>query len=157
MWYILYQGLKPHRLRPFDPSACISNKPVLKSTIRFTVNKDQRMKTWAGQGRSQPHSPGWARFPLSIFFLKFWSIWLIFPPNVLIYFLILALRVGEYPGRPWLRYWSRAKKKTHLMMTLYHFLSFTEANCSFARMYAERPDDDNKATVIMVMLMIIPR
>ena len=30
------------------------------------------------QGRSQPHTPGWARVPLSSFFLKFLSIILIF-------------------------------------------------------------------------------
>ena len=35
------------------------------------------------QRRSQPHSSGWARVPLSLFFLK------------LIFFLILALRVGD--------------------------------------------------------------
>ena len=47
-----------------------------------------------GQGRNQPHSPGWARVHLPHFFLKFWSIFLIFPQNLLIFFLILALRVG---------------------------------------------------------------
>ena len=30
------------------------------------------------QGRSQPHSRGWARVPLSSFFLKFWSIFVLF-------------------------------------------------------------------------------
>ena len=35
------------------------------------------------QGRSQPHSPGWARVPgpLSSFFLKSRSFFLIFPPG----------------------------------------------------------------------------
>ena len=51
------------------------------------------------QGRSQPHSPGWARVPLSSFFLKFRSIFLIFPQTLLIFFLILALRVGKSPPR----------------------------------------------------------
>ena len=51
------------------------------------------------QGRSQPHSPGWARVPLSSFFLKFQSIFLIFPQTLLIFFLILALRVGKSPTR----------------------------------------------------------
>ena len=46
------------------------------------------------QGRSQPHSPGWARVPLSSFFLKSRSI---FPQTLLIFFLILPLRVGECP------------------------------------------------------------
>ena len=45
------------------------------------------------QGHSQPHSPGWARVPLSSFFLKFLSI-IIFPQ---IFVLILALRVGDSP------------------------------------------------------------
>ena len=51
------------------------------------------------QGCSQPHSPGWARVPLSSFFLKFWSILLILPQTFLIFFLILALRVGDSPTR----------------------------------------------------------
>ena len=51
------------------------------------------------QGRSQPHGPGWARNPLSSFFLKFWSIYLIFPQTLLIFFLILVLRVGGSPTR----------------------------------------------------------
>ena len=49
------------------------------------------------QGRSQPHSSGWARVPLSSFFLKSRSIFLIFPQTWLIFFLILALRMGESP------------------------------------------------------------
>ena len=48
------------------------------------------------QGRNQPHSPGWARVPLSSLFLKFWSIFLIFP-----YFLPhFGLPGGRLPGRP---------------------------------------------------------
>ena len=44
------------------------------------------------QGRSQPHSAGWARVPLFSFFLKLRSIFLTFPQTLLISFLILALR-----------------------------------------------------------------
>ena len=51
------------------------------------------------QGRKQPHSPGWARVPLSSFFPQIWSIYLIFPQTLLIFFLILVLRVGEPPTR----------------------------------------------------------
>ena len=59
------------------------------------------------QGRSQPHSPGWARVPLSSFFLKFWWIFLIFPQTT--YFLPHFGSLGgqvAHPGRPWLRHWS---------------------------------------------------
>ena len=52
-----------------------------------------------GQGRSQPHSPGWARVSLSSLFLKFRSIFLIFYQTLLIFFFILALRVGDSPTR----------------------------------------------------------
>ena len=58
------------------------------------------------QGRSQPRSPGWARVPLSSFFLKFWSIFLIFPQTLLIFpphFGSPGGRVAR-PGRPWLRH-----------------------------------------------------
>ena len=37
------------------------------------------------QGCSQPHSPGWARVPLSSFFLKFRSVFLIYPQSLLIF------------------------------------------------------------------------
>ena len=52
-----------------------------------------------GQDRSQPHSPGWAELHFPHVFLKFQSIFLIFPQTLLIFFLILALRVGESPTR----------------------------------------------------------
>ena len=41
--------------------------------------------------------PAWQEFYFPHFFLKFWSIFLIFPQTLLIFFLILALRVGESP------------------------------------------------------------
>ena len=52
------------------------------------------------QGRSQPHSSGWARVPLSTFFLKFWLIFLIFPQ-----ILVISSLFWAHPGRPWLRLW----------------------------------------------------
>ena len=61
------------------------------------------------QGRSQPHSPGWARVPLSSFYLKFRLIFLIFTQTLLIFFLILALQVA-HPGRPWLCHWGQTPK-----------------------------------------------
>ena len=47
------------------------------------------------EGRSQPHSPGWARVPLSSFFPQI----SINFSTLLIFFLILALRVGDSPTR----------------------------------------------------------
>ena len=43
--------------------------------------------------------PGGQEFHFPHFFLKFWSIFLTFPQTFLIFFLILALRVGESPTR----------------------------------------------------------
>ena len=51
------------------------------------------------QGRSQPHHPEWAKVELSSFFLKFLSIFSTCPQNFLIFFLTLALRVGNSPTR----------------------------------------------------------
>ena len=52
------------------------------------------------QGHSQPHSPGWGQeFHFPHFFLKFGSSFLTFPQTFLIFFLILALRVGMSPTR----------------------------------------------------------
>ena len=54
---------------------------------------------WTFQCRSKPHHPGWAKVSLSSRFLKFQSIFPTFPQNFLIFFLTLALRVGESPTR----------------------------------------------------------
>ena len=43
--------------------------------------------------------PGGQEFHFPHFFLKFWSLFLNFPQTFLIFFLILALRVGESPTR----------------------------------------------------------
>ena len=43
--------------------------------------------------------PGGQEFHFPNFFLKFWSIFLIFPQTLFIFFLILAFRVGESPTR----------------------------------------------------------
>ena len=43
--------------------------------------------------------PGGQEFHFPNFFLKFWSIFLIFPQTLLIFFLILAFRVGDSPTR----------------------------------------------------------
>ena len=51
------------------------------------------------QGRSQSHSPGWAKVQFPHFFLKFWSIVINFPQIFVILFLILAFRVGDLPTR----------------------------------------------------------
>ena len=58
------------------------------------------------QGPSQPHSPGWARVPLSSFYLKFQFIFLVFP-QTFTYFLPHFGPPGgrvPHPGRPWLRH-----------------------------------------------------
>ena len=53
-------------------------------------------KSW-GQGRSQPHSPGWARVPLSSFFSSNFDQ---FSPKLYIFSSpFYALRVGESPTR----------------------------------------------------------
>ena len=51
------------------------------------------------QNCSQPHHPGWAKVPLSSFFLKFLSIFPNFPQTLLIFFLTFALRAGKSPTR----------------------------------------------------------
>ena len=45
------------------------------------------------------------------FFLKFWSIFLIFPQTLLIFFLILALRVGKSPTREGPGYFTEPKQQ----------------------------------------------
>ena len=59
---------------------CIYRSSIYRAVASLTVP--------VGQGFHFPH-----------FFLKFWSIFLIFPQTLLIFFLILALRLGELPTR----------------------------------------------------------
>ena len=61
---------------------------------------------WSNQGHSQPHSPRWARVPLSSFFLKFLSIIVIFLifSNFHPHFGPLDEPLA-HPGRPWLCHW----------------------------------------------------
>ena len=60
------------------------------------------------QGRSQPHSPGWARVPLSSFFPQILINFSYFSSNFT-YFLPHFGPPGgwvAHPGRPWLRHWT---------------------------------------------------
>ena len=63
--------------------------PVLRRVIE-TVNR---------QGRSQPHNLEWERVPLSSLFPQILINFPLFPQMFLIFFLILAFRVGESPTR----------------------------------------------------------
>ena len=63
-------------------------------------------KVMSAQGRSQPHSPGWARVPLSSFFPQILIIFSYFSSNFsnfLPHFGSPGGRVA-HPGRPWLRH-----------------------------------------------------
>ena len=52
---------------------------------------------YRSQGHSQPHSPGWARVPLSSFFAQIYIIFSYFSSTFLIFIFNLALRVGKLP------------------------------------------------------------
>ena len=77
------------------------NEEENEEKLRNNERSYRKMRKDGGnhQGGSHPHSPGWARVPLSSFFLKFLSINFIFPQIFLIFVLILALRVGDSPTR----------------------------------------------------------
>ena len=59
------------------------------------------------QGRSQPHSPGWAIVPLSSFFSQILIIFFLFSSNFAYFLPHFGLPGGRvaHPGRPWLRHW----------------------------------------------------
>ena len=86
------------------PAKCC-NLPTKKTSKAASASYE------SSQGRSQPHSPGWARVPLSSFFLKFWSIFLIFRQTLLIFFPHFGSPGGRvaHPGRPWLRHWKQQR------------------------------------------------
>ena len=60
------------------------------------------------QCRSQPHSPGWARVPLSSFSPKFWTFFSYFSSNFSHFLPHFGSPGGRlaHPGRPWLRHWT---------------------------------------------------
>ena len=86
-----------------DPFLSLTENNIFFWVYQMEIPGWQILCKWLiaydAQGRSQPHSPGWARFPLSSLFLKFWSFFLIFPQTFLLFFLILSLRVGDSPTR----------------------------------------------------------
>ena len=87
---------------------CFEGLPCLRSKSKCFTNFVGVSEI---QGRSQPHSSGWARVPISSFFsqisINFSYFILIFSSN-LIYFLPHFGPPGgrlAHPGRPWLRHW----------------------------------------------------
>ena len=74
--------------------------------LNWKVLSDFQCKISLNQGRSQPHCPEWARFPLCSFFLKILINSTHFSSkcsNFLPHFGPLGGQVA-HPGRPWLRY-----------------------------------------------------
>ena len=70
------------------------------------------------QGCSQPHSPGWARVPLSSFFPQ---ISINFSSNCTYFLPHFGSPGGRlaHPGRPWLRHWFKTNLKKTLHSLLY--------------------------------------
>ena len=70
------------------------------------------------QGRSQPHSPGWARVPLSSFFPQISIIFSYFSSNFSQFLPQFGSPGGRlaHPGRPWLRHWISIK----VLITILH-------------------------------------
>ena len=66
-----------------------------------TVRPQKKPLFYKGRNRAVASltAPGGQEFHFPHFFLKFRSIFLIFPQTLLIFFLILALRVGKSPTR----------------------------------------------------------
>ena len=90
--------------------ALVTGKYVVESCIGWVVNLTIRRKTtyWCSHLCCASYNiravasitvPGGQEFHFPHFFLKFWLIFLTFPQNFLIFFLILALRVGNSPTR----------------------------------------------------------
>ena len=87
-----------------------TEKNVLKGAPKFIIFSSflSEFLLARTQGRSQPHSPGWARVPLSSFFPQ---ISIIFSSNFthcLPHFGPPGGRVA-HPGRPWLRHCTDTK------------------------------------------------
>ena len=113
---------------PYNPTSCTLETFPRKtktwpiediSMARGHQKKDPmnpRMDCRRGRGRAVASLtvPGGQEFHFSHFFLKFRLIFFIFPQTLLIFFLILALRVG-HPGRPWLRHWAEVAAREQIM------------------------------------------
>ena len=69
---IIFQAGK-NRETTLAPLKSIPLKPLCSSVKKQTVHESEY------QQHNQPHSPGWVRVPLSLFFLKIPTLFLIFP------------------------------------------------------------------------------
>ena len=97
-----------HRMTPFfHDSTPSQGHPILIVFTGFLLLLNLKIPRLF-QGRSQPHSPGWARVPLSSFSLKFRSIFLIFSSNFTYFLPHFGPPDGRvaHPGRPWLCHWT---------------------------------------------------
>ena len=86
----------------FEPPGTVYKGSKYNKFLHF-----RELLSRCNQGRSQPHSPGWARVPLSSFSPKFWSFFSYSSSNFS-YFLPHFGPTGgrvAHPGRPWLRHW----------------------------------------------------
>ena len=81
--------------------------PMFKSNIFETTTLMTQ-----GQGRSQPHSPGWARVPLSSFFPQILINLSYFSSNFTHFLPHFGSPGGRlaHPGRPWLRHCPRSSR-----------------------------------------------
>ena len=93
---IIHQVVTEYKVLIFSKKIKIFNNQLIKTCDVNKRNKPEVRLIGGVQGHSKPHSPWWARVPLSSFCLKSQSIF-IFPHTSLIFFLILALQVGDLP------------------------------------------------------------
>ena len=89
----------------------MNNKPLrigdcCKGKVVPTQSKQPTEETHLKQGRSQPHSPGWARVPLSSFFPQISINFFYFSSNFPCFLPHFGPPGGRvaHPGRPWLRH-----------------------------------------------------
>ena len=90
---------------------------------------------WHSQGRSQPHSPGWARVPLSSFFPQIWIKFSYFSAHCSHFLPHFDPPGGQvaHPGRPWLRHlaFTLTREVKDLSPSMRFAGSFNESETSF--------------------------
>ena len=85
-----------------------------------------------GQGRSQPHSPGWAIVPLSSFFPEIWIKFSYFSSNFSHFLPHFGPPGGQvaHPGRPWLCHW---KWPIHQILSHHSLFYITKYKASYEK------------------------
>ena len=107
----VYQNANFYWKKAFHAGKSYFFAPSKKYSSYATALPQLHLQKGGGWGKTRAVAsltvPGGQEFHFPLFFLKFWTIYLIFPQTLLIFFLILVLLVGGSPTREGPGHWGK--------------------------------------------------